>query len=248
MSVVKKYVTFVNLSALAILIILSIALVLSKDKRFKSTGKVDPVVEKVPRNRKPRKIPLQTATGLWSEFTPVTYLVSINKLIALGEEEGIRVLIEIAKAPPSRRPYGRRNAINLVLVCRMLFEPEDVEYLRRPKIGRLFFPSMGVEGKDWPHFPIAVEDGVPFLLCSNYTYISGLESGFEYLEYCLKNGKYRKDPTEIPGKEKIGEALLSLLTSERWKKILWEYKSKNSYTFSETDAVKRLVSQYEKVK
>ena len=86
---------------------------------------------------------------------------------------------------------------SVIVLCRMLFICGDGSPLRRPALGA---PDMTA---DWPHEPIAIFKGVPFLISQRYM-LGGLpESGLQYLAQCFFEGTWNSFRYAIPSGDEM---------------------------------------------
>lgn len=106
------------------------------------------------------------------------YLKVAIDLQKMGKEQAIQTLISLAE--------DRANDNKIFVLCRILFNKENNSEFRRPLIGDAIFVG-DTSYKDWPLEPIALIDGIPFLIVKGYNVEGKTESGLNYLKYCIKN-------------------------------------------------------------
>jgi hypothetical protein len=70
----------------------------------------------------------------------------------------------------------------------MLFEARDGGAFRRPMIGAPNFIAGALE--NWPLEPIALSDGLPFLVVRGYALGGKAESPSQYVAYCLSHCRW----------------------------------------------------------
>src|SRR5262249_46829341 len=75
----------------------------------------------------------------------------------------------------------------VIVLCRMLFTARPGSEFRRPRLGVSSFGRFGFPGQteDWLLEPIALVDGVPFLIVNGYQVAGLQEPGPAYLHYCF---------------------------------------------------------------
>lgn len=108
------------------------------------------------------------------EFSPTAYLSLAIELQGLGRDRALMHLSSWAKGP---------HAARVIPLCRMLFVPKDGRTFRAPALGAPGSLPRS-DGGEWPLEPIAIVDGVPFLITIGYTLAGLPESGNQYLDYC----------------------------------------------------------------
>jgi len=156
-------------------------------------------------------------------FTCVTLANAVNHFVALGEKEAVKELLSLPVGPfstPISEVYIDENE-RIGWVCRILFQPKGKAPLRNARFGcpQLHFESMPPER--WPHFPIARSGSSFFVVSQGYVVGGRPESTKSYIDYCAKEGVFRKDRIPVPTRKQALEDLESLRKSEAWKKIKW---------------------------
>jgi hypothetical protein len=114
-----------------------------------------------------------------------------------------------------------------MILCRMLFTRRGKHLFRRPQIGEPFFG--GEVSHDWPLAPIALIDGVPFLVVDSYFLRGSSETAKEYLAYCLAECDW--SPVHYTEKKpsQLGAALEKLLADKNWQRKIKD-REKNFLT------------------
>jgi len=137
------------------------------------------------------------------------------KLQALGQTRALKKLQVMAQ--------DREAGDRVIILCRLLFTNRPGSDFRGPRLGWAVFPG-GTDYIDWPLEPVALVDGVPFLIVQGYR-LSGLaESGAGYLNYCETHCAWSDFKFTVKtGKQKQG-ALDNLFGLPNWKTPLDEYK------------------------
>jgi hypothetical protein len=167
-----------------------------------------------------------------------------NRLISLGEKDTVLELTELADK--YRKPHGVDSQVSEQIgwICRLLYTPAEGRALRRPGFGGLMLPDNTMSREDWPLYPLAESKGVFFVLRQGYMLAGVAEDPVRYLEYCRKDGKFRKEPLPVPSAQEARLALDALLSSEVWLKIRWvDSGSWFSYTMDSADIVRFLTEQ-----
>jgi hypothetical protein len=123
------------------------------------------------------------------------YIECAAKFQALGKERALPVLRQLAKST------GRRDH-RVILLCRMLFSNRPDKPLSRPALGAGGFPRG--DSSSWPDEPLAIVDGVPFLIVFGYSLGGVPEHPSWYLDRCEKDADwstYRYRPRSMKDKE-----------------------------------------------
>jgi hypothetical protein len=121
-------------------------------------------------------------------------------------------------------------------VCRILFEAKRDEPLREPRFGGLHLPWKSMPLKSWPLYPVACSGSSYFILSEGYQSGGRPEPARDYMEYCRKAGKFRKEPVAMPKRSDAQKDLQKLRDSKEWKAIKWTDSGQGfSYMFSEDD-------------
>ncbi len=130
-----------------------------------------------------------------------------------------------------------------IILCRMLFVDKDGGPMKRAPYLGLFIETSktrpyedmygigSTNGYDWPDFPVAMLNGIPFLIEADYEGpITGTWFGPEgppplapmYVKYCLTEGRWTQQrfTAEDPAARQL--ALAALLQSPKWKRPLLE--------------------------
>lgn len=158
------------------------------------------------------------------EFKSRAYLALVVELQALGPEEAGRLL---------RQWSGREDGMKVIPLCRMLFVAREGGVFRGPRLG--WGNSCPREDRaDWPLEPIAVVEGIPFLVSPRHPRMEKAETGREYLEYCLGECDWAKERFTLPGNEAFEAAhrtLCALVGGSR--KGVWSLYFKQQITARE---------------
>ena len=119
------------------------------------------------------------------------------------EDDRADSLMDYALAP--------EHAHYVYAMCRMLFESANGVDVRRPMLGQPVFVDQG----EWPLDPIAMEDGVPFVVVTGWNLAGAAEMPHQYALHCLLNHEWTE--AEIPEKtdDEIRAAAESLIRRRR---------------------------------
>ena len=111
----------------------------------------------------------------------------------------------------------------VIILCRMLFTERHGSDFRRPRIGAASFFG-GTDYPDWPLEPIALVDGVPFLITRGYALGGMAEPDEWYLCYCETNCDWSSFRYTIKTEQQKRDALNRLVASPKWKTPLDKYE------------------------
>ncbi len=148
-------------------------------------------------------------------FKPSPYLKIASELQSLKKDEAITLLREWSK----NKEYDEQ----IIILCRMLFEPRKSSSFTRPGLGGPQFYG-GTSFEDWPLEPITLVDDIPFDIVIGYILAGMAEPGSKYLEYCIKETQWTSRRYRDATDAQINSAFQKLLNSHIWKKRLsdWE--------------------------
>ncbi len=105
----------------------------------------------------------------------------------------------------------------IIILCRMLFQPPEGETIRRPRLGSPISLDGQFELKDWPSEPISLVNNVPFLVTTGYALGGQPESARVYLSFCLsKNYEWTSESYYVSTQWQLNNALAELKTSRKW--------------------------------
>jgi len=131
------------------------------------------------------------------DFDSAAYLSEAIELQSLGEKQTVALLRELAK---------RKDGSKIVPLCRMLFVARKDRVFRAPAFGMPNNCPRSDGSYDWPLEPIAIVDGVPFLITNGYTIAGKPESGAQYLEYCVSECAWNPERFGMPSAQGLHEA------------------------------------------
>lgn len=152
---------------------------------------------------------------VWQQtFRIIPYLRTAIKLQSMSQEE--------AEATLRAWAQDTNNNEKVAILCRMLFESENDEPLRRPRLGDPVF--VGGEMSNWPLEPITIYKDIPICIVSGYV-IGGLpEHGMNYLNYSIKNGSWTKRRYTLPEIDEIKQIIEEFMLKTPWPNPLKEHE------------------------
>ena len=158
-------------------------------------------------------------------ISPRMLAEAVNHFVAVGEQATIRELEALAAPPKSQdaaevhREIRTRERIGWV--CRILYQPKGGKPLRPPMYGAHHLPVKSMPLKDWPLYPVAASGSTYFILSEGYFLAGYPEHPLDYLDYCRREGRFRKDPIPLPTREQAMKDAARLRQSGAWKAIKW---------------------------
>jgi hypothetical protein len=153
-------------------------------------------------------------------FDPTSLIRAVNGLLPLGREKALAALhayLRLAN-PMSDRvwPYCLDEQ-RVFLVSRLLFVRKDgMSEMPSMQIG-LAVPRIRPVDSDWPLFPLAVVDDVPFCLSYGYMLAGRAQSPLEHLTYCEQKCVLRNKMMSPSGSPL--DAVEHLTSSDYWKRL-----------------------------
>lgn len=134
-------------------------------------------------------------------FNSAAYLRLAIEIQSLGEQRAVASMRELAK---------RKDNSKLIPLCRMLFVARQGRVFRAPWIGQPAACPRS-DGAGWPLEPIAIVDGVPFLITIGYELGGFPEPGGAYLEYCVAECTWNPERFVLHSRQGIHDAYKHLL-------------------------------------
>lgn len=202
------------------------------------------------------------------KFGVADFAASANVFIGLGEKEGIK-LLESRVTLWGVKGISTNERIGWL--CRVLFEPKSptkdkppkkvmspggvvlvggakkgspAKPIRAPWFGAVSLPYKSMPLSRWPKYPVAVQDDGPFVLAEGLLLAGLPEDPKKYIAHCREHGRFRTTKFAIPNRKTAEAALDAMIGSERWKKIVWSYESKNNrYRISEKWTIDKIREQ-----
>ena len=142
------------------------------------------------------------------------YLDAARSLQALGKGKACALLKELA----AKELFAKNGwpFLRTVTLCRMLFRAKPKGTFRRAGIGAWGFVGKR-DSDDWPLEPIAIVDGVPFLVADG-AMLGGLpKAPTSYVQYCVEECDWNDFKFKAKTKDEKKKALDSLLSSPQLK-------------------------------
>jgi len=150
-----------------------------------------------------------------SAYKSKSTLQDAVSLQAMNRESAVRELRDMAQ------PEHGNKSCEVYVLCRMLFVQSNSLAFREPLLGGPDF--IRGSSSDWPLAPVALVDGVPFIVVKGYTLGGLAESPEQYLDYCLSNCCWSNFRYEREPQEKLQTALDSLLNAAPWSQPLTDW-------------------------
>ena len=153
-------------------------------------------------------------------FDSTSLIRAVNGLYPLGKQKALKVLG--AYHALNGDDWDRQFRYDLdeqriFLVLRLLFVRTDGEsQMPCMQIGATS-PEVEPENKDWPLFPLTVQNDIPFCLSSGYSLAGEAESPLRHVDYCEKNCTLRKLPLR-PSASPL-QAMQSICAAEQWHRL-----------------------------
>ena len=151
------------------------------------------------------------------------YIRVAVKLQAMGKKEGSALLLRMAHFG-REEPRQRREAT--LVLARMLFVPKQGIEFRRLLLGAPGFIALSPAQREWPAIiknwplePIALVDGIPFLIVTGYNLSGEPEDPESYVRYCMENCDWNDYRFKTKSKEEKQKAVEKLLASFQQKKL-----------------------------
>jgi hypothetical protein len=138
------------------------------------------------------------------DYDPLLIIQIVNTLQPLGKEKALAAIEEYLRVASSFHSPAREGVF---LVLRVLFDvPTDPGYMPHMYVGAPS-PATPKDSKEFPRFPILIQDDVPLLLVSGYVLAGFPEQPESHVKYFRENGQLRKALLQP------GNAPLELLSS-----------------------------------
>ncbi|MGH3923999.1 MAG: hypothetical protein ACRDTT_14210 [Pseudonocardiaceae bacterium] len=154
-------------------------------------------------------------------FDPLPVIRAVNSLWRLGEHKALRMLrayTELAVEGGVALDGEAFDDQRVIVLARLLFEPPEGGVLPPPRVG---VPDIYPRSPDdWPRFPLATKDDVPFLVVGGYS-LGGLpEPAAAHLAVCAANAQFREGPLQ-PSRSPL-EVVEALTRSPQWSALTAE--------------------------
>jgi len=171
-------------------------------------------------------------------FSSTTLAEAVNHYIAIGQTATLKEMDQIilAQASDTNWLFCRGFSVEerISWVCRILFVSNGPLPLRPPKFGALSIPEKTMPAKDWPLYPVVLSGSSYFVLSQGYNPDGQTpETIRHYLDYCAKNGTFRKTPILVPTKDSAMQDVAAIREIQQWKNIEWQDSEGFSYPMGE---------------
>jgi len=176
-------------------------------------------------------------------YNPAKILATADKLIASGKEAAYSSLLKYAEKPIAVHIENRDDYA--AWLCLLVYDPKPDSGLPTPLFGAPDFPDIDhivLNRIDWPRFPLALNQGVPFLLVSGYDIAGFPEPGSWFIKRCRANGIFHTNIYPIPSHAEAKKALNDLISSQEWKALSWSDRQ------DQPEKIEFLRSQVERIK
>jgi hypothetical protein len=144
-------------------------------------------------------------------FDPSAAIRSVNHIVALGRD----AVLQRLRSDAATAARGAA-AEHVLVLCRLAFAPEEGQTLPPLLIGLPdVAPPPGAE-VEWPLFPLALVDDVPFVLVRGYLRGGLAQTPAEHVEACATTCDVRSQPL-APGSPLAAADVL--LRSSAWRRL-----------------------------
>jgi hypothetical protein len=154
------------------------------------------------------EIDLKSCPEIGWHFKIAPYLDVAGSLQKDGKEKAVKHLRSWADSG--------QHEDQVIILCRMLFEPRKHQEFRRPLIGD---PSF-IGGSHWPLEPIAVHEGIPILVTYGYVLDEAAEPSRQYLQYCIDHCRWRAVPYTSHTPDELKKIIAQWLSEQKWPRPL----------------------------
>jgi len=159
-----------------------------------------------------RSLSLESCEPTGDRYRIAPYLTVARALQEEGKDVAVAKLRHWAK-------MGYEDQV--LILCRMLFEPKEGGELRAPRMGRGDFLG-GTSRRDWRLRPIALHKNVPVLIEKGDELGRIGEASIVYVDYCVKSCRWREPKYTELDAETLREVIHDLIRKTAWKKALSE--------------------------
>lgn len=168
---------------------------------------------------KPPPAPWENLPRFIDKFKSSAYLKAAEALQKLGKEEATKQLKTLA----TKNTFPNYPVF---ILCRMLFVPRKGGDFRRHIIGQPNYVGHANGSITWPLAPIALVNGVPFMVEIGVFGTGVPESPLHYLDYCLANCDWNPTQYQPHTKAELKSALKKLMGSPplQGKMDAWDSK------------------------
>jgi hypothetical protein len=170
-------------------------------------------------------------------FNSASIAEAVNHYVAIGESSTAKELEKCALEDADHANWISNRGFSvgerIGWICRILYEPQGHSALRAPKFGILNIPEKTMPAEKWPLYPLALSGSTYLVLNQSYTPDGTPENAKHYLDYCRKNGVFRKSPILVPTQEQAMQDAMALRQTVAWKAIKWQDTDGYSYPMGE---------------
>jgi hypothetical protein len=153
--------------------------------------------------------------GWWNGGYKIDPLLRTAEVLQkMGKDEACRRLLTLIEEKEG-------DGVPVRELCRLVFKAKKGSDFRRPRGGHGFLGGSSYD--DWPLDPLAVVDGVPFVVTESLLFNNAgtwAESEKDYLKYCMKECDWNDAKFAPKSKAEKEKALEKLLSSKKWKEPL----------------------------
>ncbi|MHC4622389.1 MAG: hypothetical protein ACYS4W_00625 [Planctomycetota bacterium] len=166
-------------------------------------------------------------------FDPVGVVRTVNGLHELGMEkatDALTVYTQLVRHPAALSSGRGKHDLDerrVILILRLLFVPKEGGPQLPPAClgAPLIPPITPAAPEDWPLYPLALVDDIPFNMVSFYLVAGWLRPSTWDIKFCRTYCKFR-DTALFPTSSPL-MAVEKLMASERWKSLFAEGSNKN---------------------
>jgi hypothetical protein len=141
----------------------------------------------------------------------------------MGKEKALEAMTVYTKMAQERGDTPFRFDLDeqrVFLILRVLFQRVDGQP-EMPWVGiGATSPEVKDGNRDWPLFPLTMQNDIPFCLASGYSLAGQAESPMTHIEYCRRNCHLRWKPLQ-PTSSPV-QAVETLFQSAQWKRLFPE--------------------------
>lgn len=153
------------------------------------------------------------------QFDPAALVRAVSGLLPLGKQKALQALRFYSWLGGADFQLRWRYDIDVervFLIARLLFVPGDGAERMSPMLLGGAVPDIGASSADWPLYPLAVQDELPFCLVSGYSLFGAPPSPIEFLSECERICVMRQGALVPRGAP--GAAAEALCASPQWRR------------------------------
>ncbi|HEY1122940.1 MAG TPA: hypothetical protein VGE67_15115, partial [Haloferula sp.] len=148
-------------------------------------------------------------------YDVATLATTVNHYVSLGEAAALADLRK--RAAKSERDPLSSNETRIGHVAHILWGSSGVALRNRADGAYMDLPYLSMPASAWPHYPM-VRSGQSFFVMSEFRILAGVaEPLSDYLSYCQKNGRFRREALPVPTHDQAVRDLNALQASWRWR-------------------------------